>query len=770
MKIEVYYLYKMDQSKLTKAEWCSIEVPLPPTEQRIIEFLGKASHTPDKIEHSVITLLDYLKLPQNAAVDLFLCHKYFALEMKKLKFKLPPKEQIKLKKADQIRLNTNVEQIPTTLYDCILLDICKLTLTNPDHYYTLYQLFSYNIPNLNIYIKQCIQELLQSHVFPLQKLVFNSVVILENNSYLYKYKPLQLYEHQKQLFRICAQPHAKLILYTAQTGQGKTLSPLGACNFYDAVIFMCAHRHIALALARAAIAVKKKIATAFGAKSKEDVKLHYYAVTKCTRDKRNGKIKQVDNSEGHKVEMIICDIDSFVHAKEYMLQYKQGNKMMVWLDEPTITLDYENHPLHELYHKNWQSNTEITTVVLSSATLPADMDTTIASFKSKFVDAQIYTVSSYDTSKTVQLLNAENQIEMPHYHCPTYVELQKCIVFLESKRLIMKYIDLRAIVQFLQRHTSNVDFSYFKSVQDVSIENIKRFYIHVLKTFTEDSWSTVYKAELASRISLTPTIEFCTKDAHTLEHGPTIYITSDVDNVAKYCIKTASIPDSVLSTILKNLGHNAVISDKITQLEKDLEDANSKEEDKEKKMLKNQLTPEVKAIQNKITELHEQILPMVLPDEFIPNKKAHLIKYGHLDKLETAFSSNIDPTTAKEILSLDIDNKWKLLLLMGIGVFAKHTNSKYMEIMKQLATQQYLFMIIADSDYIYGTNYLFCQGYIGNGMQLTPEKIIQAIGRIGRGQQGQQNSIRFRNIHDVQLLFLPQEHNPEVDNIKKIYS
>lgn len=758
----------MDQTKLTKSEWCSIEVPLPANEQRIIEFLGKASHAPDQIEHSLITILDYLKLPQNSAIDLFLCHKYFASQLKNLKYKLPAKEQIKLKKADQIRLNTSTEQIPPTLYECILLDICKLCITNPHHYYTLYQLFSYQIPNVNSYVKDCIQQLLDSHVFNLKDIVINSVTILENNSYLYKYKPLQLYEHQKQLFRVCAYTHPKLILYTAQTGQGKTLSPIGASNFYDSIIFMCAHRHIALSLARAAIAVKKKIATAFGAKSKEDIKLHYYAVTKCTRDKRNGKIKQVDNSEGNKVEMMICDIESFVHAKEYMLQFKQGNRMMVWLDEPTITLDYEDHPLHSLYSQNWKSNTEITTVVLSSATLPSDIQTTIDSFKRTFSDAEIYTVSSYDTSKTVQLLNTENQIEMPHYHCKTYQELQKCITFLESKRLLMKYIDLHAIVQFVQRHS--VDFSYFKTVQDVSIENIKRFYIHVLRTFTEESWPTVYKAELLQRISLQPTIEFCTKDAHTLEHGPTIYITNDVDNVSKYCIKTASIPDTVLSTILKNLGHNANISEKITQLEKDLEDANSKEEDKEKKMLKNQLTPEVRAIQNKLSELYEQILPMVLPDEFIPNKKSHLLKYGHVDKLNTVFSSNIDPSTAKEILSLDIDNKWKLLLLMGIGVFAKHTNSKYMEIMKELATQQYLFMIIADSDYIYGTNYMFCQGYIGNGMQLTPEKIIQAIGRVGRGQQGQQNSIRFRNIHDIELLFLPQSYNPEVENFKKIYS
>jgi hypothetical protein len=757
----------MDQTKLTKSEWCSIEIPLPSAEQRIIEFLGKASHTPDLIDHSLITLLDYLKLPQNTSVDLFLCHKYFATIFKKLNFKLPPKEQIKLKKADQIRLNTSTDQIPSTLYECILLDICKLATTTPHHYYTLHVLFSYQLPNLNIYLKQCIQQMLDAHKFPLQALVLNSVDILENNPYIYKYKPLQLYEHQKQLFRICALPTPKLILYTAQTGQGKTLSPIGASNFYDAVIFMCAHRHIALALARAAIAVKKKIATAFGAKSKEDIKLHYYAVTKCVRDKRNGKIKQVDNSEGHKVEMLICDIESFIHAKEYMLQFKQGNKMMVWLDEPTITLDYDDHPLHTVYKQNWQSNKEISTVVLSSATLPADMETTIQSFKNTFDGAEVYTVSSYDTSKTVQLLNTENQIEMPHYHCPTYTELQKCIEFLLTKRLVMKYIDLHAIVLFLTRHSP--DFSYFKNVQDISIENIKRFYIHVLQSFTEEKWATVYQSEIHQKIVLPATIEFCTKDAHTLENGPSIFITQDVDNIAKYCIKTASIPDTVLSTILKNLGHNEIISDKITQLEKDLEDANSKEEDKEKKMMKNQLTPEVRAIQQKLSELHDQILPMVLPDEFIPNKKAHLMKYDHVDKLNTVFSSNIDPSTAKEILSLDIDNKWKLLLLMGIGVFAKHTNSKYMEIMKQLATDQYLFMIIADSDYIYGTNYPFCQGYIGNGMQLTPEKIIQAIGRIGRGQQGQKNSIRFRNVRDVQLLFLPQSHNPEVDNIKKIY-
>ena len=39
------------------------------------------------------------------------------------------------------------------------------------------------------------------------------------------------------------------------------------------------------------------------------------------------------------------------------------------MDEPTITLDYDNHPFHELLKNNWKENM-IPNIVLSSATLP----------------------------------------------------------------------------------------------------------------------------------------------------------------------------------------------------------------------------------------------------------------------------------------------------------------------------------------------------------------------------------------------------------------
>ena len=77
------------------------------------------------------------------------------------------------------------------------------------------------------------------------------------------------------------------------------------------------------------------------------------------------------------------------------------------------------------------------------------------------------------------------------------------------------------------------------------------------------------------------------------------------------------------------------------------------------------------------------------------------------------FSSKISEDMVEQIMMInDIEDSWKLLLMMGIGVFTTHNSIKYTEIMKNMAINQQLYLIIASSDYIYGTNYQFCHGYI----------------------------------------------------------
>jgi hypothetical protein len=79
-------------------------------------------------------------------------------------------------------------------------------------------------------------------------------------------------------------------------------------------------------------------------------------------------------------------------------------------------------------------------------------------------------------------------------------------------------------------------------------------------------------------------------------------------------------------------------------------------------------------------------------------------------------------------------------------------------------------MIIASSDYIYGTNYQFCHGYLSKDMVLTQEKIIQALGRIGRSNIQQNYSIRFRDDEQIRKLFYEETDKPEVRNMNLLFN
>lgn len=132
----------------------------------------------------------------------------------------------------------------------------------------------------------------------------------------------------------------------------------------------------------------------------------------------------------------------------------------------------------------------------------------------------------------------------------------------------------------------------------------------------------------------------------------------------------------------------------------------------------------------------------------------------------------IDGNSAQEIMMLDVSNEQKLLLLMGVGMFLREENAnpRYLEIMKKLAYQQCLFVIIASSDYIYGTNYQFCHGFIGKDLtHMTQQKTIQALGRIGRNQTQQEYTVRFRKDDTLKQLFHPPIENKEAIVMNRLF-
>ena len=108
---------------------------------------------------------------------------------------------------------------------------------------------------------------------------------------------------------------------------------------------------------------------------------------------------------------------------------------------------------------------------------------------------------------------------------------------------------------------------------------------------------------------------------------------------------------------------------------------------------------------------------------------------------------------------------------MGIGLFSKDKPIEYTEIVKEFADNQKLYLIIANGDYIYGTNYQFCHAFIGRDLSnITQEKIIQAMGRVGRNKLQQTYSIRLRNDDLVNKILVKEENKIEVYNLNKLFT
>ena len=99
---------------------------------------------------------------------------------------------------------------------------------------------------------------------------------------------MKLYSHQADLFEATYREGAKLILYQAPTGTGKTMSPVGLAKG-NKIIFTCAAKHIGLQLAKALISMEIPIAIAFGCVDSGDIRLHYFAAKDYVKNRRTGE-------------------------------------------------------------------------------------------------------------------------------------------------------------------------------------------------------------------------------------------------------------------------------------------------------------------------------------------------------------------------------------------------------------------------------------------------------------------------------------------------
>jgi hypothetical protein len=739
----------------------------------------------------------------------------------------------KMKSVDVLRiqnLESNIESNKKAVFEFLVIDFCNelckyLSKENTKYAYYLYtliQLKKASIVGMNTFVTEYMDAVIRiaNTKTELSKIVERAFVFIEQNPYLLEYEDKTLFAHQKQLFSIFrGQLASKLVLYIAPTGTGKTLSPLGLSVKYR-VIFVCVARHIGLALAKSAISVEKKIAFAFGAETASDIRLHWFAASDFTKDWRSGGIRKVNNAIGDKVEIMICDVQSYLIAMRYMLAFNPAERIITYWDEPTITMDYENHELHSVIHKNWVEN-KIPNIVLSCATLPKEEEImeTLADFRCKFEDAEIHTITSYDCRKSIPIMTKDGFCAMPHSFYSDFADLAVCANYCAENKTLLRYFDLGEIVQFIfylhergfVTDAYKMD-NYFPDIASITMNSLKIYYLELLQHIDQDTWTTIYgymksiqkpkfstlkKSTSVDAVStkhtsgggslsrtqsvsstVTPSaaasgILLTTGDAHTLTSGPTIFLTEDAKKIGNFYIQQSEIPKAMFQEIMTKIDSNNTVSAQLDDLERQLElltQSDSDKKTKQKEKDDESRSPVIKELYKKIDALRKQIRIISLEPEYVPNTKPHQTKWtGQVN--ETAFCPNLEEESIKEIMGLHIDNSFKLLMLLGIGVFIKDVDPKYLELMKRLASNQDLFIIIASSDFVFGTNYNFCHGFIAKDMaNMTQAKTIQCLGRIGRSGLQSTYTVRFREDEFIRQLFKKPEVNLEAINMSRLFS
>jgi len=817
------------QTKLTSDEWNSIEIPESAEEVEILTLIIKGFHNVNLIYNNAKSISSILKITSSEEMDNHLYMLYFKNDINKLiqkyKLSIPPitKSKKEIKKIDKMRIlnmHSQLKEDTIKTFDHVILELITNTVEHKNnqyptnasstvksmwmyYYYSLTILLGYHVEQCNRFIGDIAKYIIKLYEpdVDISKFINMSYDFVERNKYVFTYADKQLYEHQKELFTLCKRPEPKLILYTAPTGTGKTLSPLGLSEQFR-VIFVCAARHVGLALAKAAVNVNKKIAFAFGCGSVEDVRLHYFAVKEAIRDKNNGRIRKVDNSVGDDVEIMICDIRSYLIAMNYMNAFNTVNRIITYWDEPTISLDYAEHPLHEIIHSNWSKNI-IPNIVLSSATLPREHEIAqvLADFKEKFSSGQVHSIVSHDFKKSIPIINQGGYVELPHFMFGNnYDAVIECAQHCETYRTLMRYFDLKEIVRFIKyvsetKYCSTTDSEettiytspryavdmYFSDLSQVTMTSLKEYYLTLLQNIRPECWTLLVENLTSTRKQVyASVVHITTSDAHTLTDGPTIFLVQDVDKIAKYALQIAKIPPVVMDDILKTIEYNTQLYEEIEDLEKKIKDIEGKLNDdgddkdkKERKFSSNtRINPETERYIIRVEELKKMVKYTALHDLFVPNRFEHLRTWTSKKAVTNEFTSRVDDNYVEKIMLLNVDTCWKLLLLMGIGAITNHTDPKYTDVMKSLASQQKLYMIITSTDYIYGTNYQFCHGYIGKDLgEMTQEKAIQAMGRVGRNSIQQDYTIRVRDDAIIRKLFMTSALSvkPEVAAMNRLF-
>ena len=221
----------LNQSKLTKAEWETIEKPVSEREKKILNMIMKG-YVENNIRHNdTKSFFSFTKIEKTPEIEYFIFRKYFQNDMHKaidkyakgtpvssiteMTFMKEGNEFKRLRSSDSIRIQNaeqNIENNKKKIFEYILIELfvqlIRYYSKKKENYifylYTIIHMKNATIDNINKFVLGYIDKVIQyigSKVF-IPDVLYMAYDLIEQNKYLIKYSDMELYSHQKKIFQI----------------------------------------------------------------------------------------------------------------------------------------------------------------------------------------------------------------------------------------------------------------------------------------------------------------------------------------------------------------------------------------------------------------------------------------------------------------------------------------------------------------------------------------------------------------------------------------
>lgn len=586
------------------------------------------------------------------------------------------------------------------------------------------------------------------------------------------------YESQLNLMNEIRNNESGLFLYKAMIGSGKTSFVISLCKYIKSlkvsvdigskvskiasttlqVIFACSVDAVRLQIAK--IAYNMGIPFGIASITEKGLKIS------------NNNLYCKDPT---KRVLIIADLVSTVEI------LKQSQDYILFLDEPTIGADQQNHPITMEVIKVVLLAPSKT--ILSSATLPSEheLEPIINKFKEQHHQANVVTINSKETFIGCEITNLDNnETLLPHNNCKTETELRFVIDKIKNSvfinRLYTGPILFRIIDRMEKNNIHNVDLNeYFKDVSLLSQFEIQKFVIQQLEFLADthndqlikqiceplksdgddggnkcnqqqttndtlddsDIWANedeedgqINGDEDESNNKYSKFKNLLTSDAHKYMGSALITVKNPIEFANYVQAKLFEKCTSATKIIKKYLYELNEYNDKLNKLESAKKTVKTYKKDQDNYDNKENEDNRAKELQRLLNSK-----PTInFPHNFIINTPAHVNEYCTSDKITDKKLLRF-PDISQYPLDLNIPDWIYQLLFSGVGIYMPSKLSKsYTTFVLKLAAEAKLAFLISDYDISYGSNYPFSHVIITDdgAAEHSINTIFQLLGRAGR--------------------------------------